>query len=68
MRRQLEFPAKLLRDGDRLIWSQRYGTRLQGPVKVLSIVGNLVFLDSPVMAGEDVALQANETVRVMRSE
>lgn len=66
--KRLEMPAKLLKNGDVLRSSTRYGTRLRGTVRNVKMHGNLVFFDTPLLADEDVAFQANEQVSVERYE
>ncbi len=64
--KKLQIPAKLLQNGDKITWSQRYGYKLRGEVKGLRIAGNMVFVEEPKLQEEDVAFQANESVRVDR--
>ena len=68
MVRQLEMPAKLLQNGDVMLWSQRFRGELRGTVTGVRVSGNLVFIDTPFLDSEDVAFQLNETVRVNRKD
>jgi len=64
--KRLSIPAKLLRDGDKLISSRRYRHRLHGIVKIGTAGNGMVFLDAPTLPDEDVAFRDGDTVEIMR--
>ena len=64
--KRLSIPARLLQDGDVIITSGRYRSRVRGTVKVLTRGNGMVFLAEPTLADEDVAFRDGDTVEVKR--
>lgn len=66
MRHQREIAAHELRDGDRIICSDRYKYRVAGEVEIAARTDDIIFLKRPTLSDEDVAFRTTERLLVSR--